>query len=371
MDPLRGAAYNVAPSHWTPQASRVDNSRKVPLRFIGRPNTMGIFGKTVTTDRMKTRLPIIPLLVVIALAAGIIYFLLQNSNTGKLEGIQSNNPGKIAPIDTESVKQANEILDQAVQALREYNSLAAGMQYQANLFGHQISGSGEYSEQRSEPFPKVCLKIAMPLGDRVGALVEVCDGQRYLWTYRRLLDQEKLTRIDLSYVAKATANSKPARPISRLTGTVGLGGLAGLVRELRRNFRFEVAGQTSFSGEPAVQLRGQWLPKPLAKVLPEQKEAILQGKEADLTKLPRHLPHEVIVTLGQDNKLLYRVEYRRFADKKDSSLSSAGEGNVVLEWYNISRNNPIAPGTFEYHPGDITISDRTQSFLDELKDRDN
>ena len=334
-----------------------------PLRFIGRPNTMRFFGKTGITPKMITKLPKVSLLVVLALVSCAVYLYVRYAAAGAKEGSGAEVTQNAPKVDQNKVKQAAKWLSETIETLENYPSISANVRYRADLYGNQLGGTGEYREQRSGPIPKVLLKLEMPLADKMGALVEVCDGYS-LWTYRRLIDDEKLTRINVRRVAQEMAEAGEYAPVEPMTGTIGMGGLAGLLRELRQNFQFELLGPSQFQSEPATQLRGRWRPNRLAALLPDQKDAILGGEQADLTKLTPHLPTEVLLTFGRDNRLPYRIEYRRSA-----ATETEKDGGVTLEWFNLSVTDRMKPSDFEYYPGDVKWLDMTENLVKKIKAR--
>ncbi|MBN2218236.1 MAG: hypothetical protein JW719_12750 [Pirellulales bacterium] len=264
------------------------------------------------------------------------------------------------------------MLDRAIGLLERYHSVAANVTCEADLFGKRVAAKGDYREQRSGPLPKVRLELKMPIGDKTGALVEACDG-RYLWSYLRLADEEELTQVDLQRVVQELGSADAGSPTMSLSGTIGMGGLAGLIRELKRNFQFDVIEPVPFRGEPAWELRGGWRPARLAAILPDQKDAILRGEAPRWEKMPGHLPSRVILTLGRDNLLPYRLDYRRQGRAAEGGATldaSAGvEGSVVVEWFNLSVNEPMKPSEFEFSPGDVDVNNVTDTFIERLKTR--
>jgi len=322
---------------------------------------------------MTTNLPRIPLFLLVLLAAHNTWLHAQDG--GAVPNAPHLGGGSLpASADADPIGQADALLARATDVLESYHSITANVGYEADLFGKPLTGKGDYREQRSGPIPKIRLELRIPLGNKTGAMVEVCDG-RYLWTYLRLADEEELTKVDVQRVAQAAAGAGEDAPTMFHGRTLGMGGLAGLVRELWRNFRFELVGPVEFGGLPAWQLRGGWRADRLAAIMPEQKDAILRGEQPNWEKLPAHLPSHVALTLGRDNLVPYRIEYRRPAAQSkhdpDTGASAGSTGRVilVLEWFNISGDEPSRPSDFEYHPGDVEYSDVTEMFIQRLKTR--
>jgi hypothetical protein len=96
---------------------------------------------------------------------------------------------------------------------------------------------------------------------------------------------------------------------------MALGGLPRLLSTLDGHFAFGRAKPLVIGKLPVWSLEGQWKPKVLATLLPDQREAILAGQPAQLDKLPPHLPHGVTLILGRDEVVPlfpYSISYYRF-----------------------------------------------------------
>jgi len=322
---------------------------------------------------MKTRLPRIPRLLSFLLVSCLPHFVSDAAAIAADAPVSAGVRSSL-PSGSDVALQTDSLLDRAIGLLEAYHSVSASVSYEADLFDRQFLGNGDYREERSGPVPKVRLEVRMPQGNETGAMVEVCDGHR-LWSYFRLADDEKLTQIDLNRVAQAIGEPVDATLATPMTGTIALGGLAGLVRELKRNFRFDSIRTTQFRDQPAWELRGRWRPSRLAAILPDQKDAILRGDPPDLAGLPPQLPSHVCLTLGRDNLLPYQVEYWRIAPQashgRPPTPASLTQTRLVLRlrWFEINLNEPMKPSDFEYRPGDIKVFDATNNLIDRLKAR--
>ncbi|MBN1589854.1 MAG: hypothetical protein JW888_10100 [Pirellulales bacterium] len=319
---------------------------------------------------MKTKLPEIPYLAFVLLVACTSQILARDANVESSTRLSHNRRSPANAFNSGAKPQTDAMLADSIATLEGYHSIAAELGCRVDLFGKQLGGTGNYREERSGPFPKVRVELRMPLGEKMGVLVQVCDG-RYLWSYRRLLNEEKLTRVDMQRLAQELGSGNDLPLVSPLTSTIGMGGLAGTLRELRRNFHFEVLGETRLLDEPVWQLRGRWLPDRLVAILPDQKKAIDSGKEIDYSKLPPHLPSHVMLTLGQEDLFPYRVEYRRseIQEGPDGPRDSpeARRSGMVIQFLRVAVNSSIRPAEFDYNA--VDFSDVTESYIARLKAR--
>ena len=122
-----------------------------------------------------------------------------------------------------------------------------------------------------------------------------------------------------------------------------------------------------WGGQKAVffRLEGGWKPATLARLLPNQAEAIAKG-QADLSRLPAYLPDTAVVYLGETDRFPYRIEYRR----RSAIKSEAPEDRalVTVDFYEVGINEPIDPAQFNYQPPSVTaFSDPTDSIIQSLK----
>jgi len=262
------------------------------------------------------------------------------------------------------------LLEQAIFTLESRHSITARITYHADLFGKRLFGSGVYFEQRSARIPLLRLELTTQLGQNASTLVKVCDG-RFLWMYRKLLGNGTLSRIDVAQVTKAMDQAGEMEKSEKLLQWPGLGGLPRLLRALDNSFRFTAMEQTQLKTKrglmPAWMLRGRWKANRLARLLPDQKEAIQQGMPADMSKLPRHLPEEVLILLGQEDLFPYRIEYRGNRRKSRSKQTPAGgKAILTMQFYEVSLNVPVDPARFVYNPGDLKASDDTKRYLESL-----
>ncbi|MBN1910907.1 MAG: hypothetical protein JW818_14270 [Pirellulales bacterium] len=282
------------------------------------------------------------------------------------------------PVAPANEGRGEKLVREAVTALEGRLATVARIDQQMDVFGQQLRGKGEYWEQRTGPWPRVRLELKIPMGDQKGnvaTIVQLSDGQTY-WTSWQLLDESKLTQVDLTRVAEVMKDAEGAgldrADSPELAWSIGVGGVAGLLRELDRAFRFEVVGKSKMSDVPVWRLRGRWRPELLVKLLPKQKEAIQEGRGVELDRLAAHLPHEVLLFLGDSatDPFPYRIEYHR-GDARDVK-PNAPDGPrpmVALQFLEVRKNPDIDPSHFRFHPGGVKPTDETQRVLERLKTR--
>ena len=137
--------------------------------------------------------------------------------------------------------------------------------------------------------------------------------------------------------------------------------------KIRPSFHTLEQGRWGKRKQPVWRITGQWKREQLARVLPDQKEAIVKGAAPDLSKLPPQVPDQVVLLLGQDDLFPYRIEYRRQIPQKDAAPGeSASRALVTMDLYEVSLNVPIDPAQFGYQPGETEIVDQTDAFVQSM-----
>ena len=389
------------------------NLRRVTTRF---------FGKSVKTCKMAARFPIFTTLWIFT--AG----LLSAGGCGRPTGVADGSPSAVSPekpstspdtaakeftagppqstspqepkADSAPRPQAQEILQAAVRTLESRDCVSARILQQVDLFDKQLVGSGVYLQQRvgtdqwlpvqeAPPFAPLAgrgtqrvpggegswdrllirLELRIQIGDQQSSLLQILSpptpAGHYLWTYYKLPDEERLSRVDLVRAAQALDKAQPTPGLGTEGMLGGLGGLPRLLRGLQAAFDFSSAEQGHIGRLPVWRLQGQWRPERLAKILPDQKAAIEAGKPPDLVKLPEHLPDRVVLMLGQDDLFPYRIEYRRGIPEKAGGRDDS-RALVTMELFDVKLNVPIDRNRFIYNRGTTDFSDQTESFISSL-----
>lgn len=265
--------------------------------------------------------------------------------------------------------QPSKLLIDAVTTLEACKSISAKIVHEVYLFDKHLVGSGSYWGQRRGGDHRMRMELKVRLGRQTSSLVQVCDGS-FLWTRKKLPNEDKLTRLD---VARAKAGLKRAKELGRPASMgmlPGIGGLPRLFRGLHGTFDFTAVelGTWGSTKQPVWKIEGQWKPHVLLQILPAQKATIESGQPPDLSKLPPHLPDRVVVfLLARKDLFPFRVEYRRTLPEGPDSDRLTSRTLVAMELSDIDINLPLDPNHFIYNPGQLDFTDATPSFLKSLQ----
>lgn len=268
------------------------------------------------------------------------------------------------------------LLEEALRILERRHSIAARIRQEIDLFGKRLVGSGSYLEKREGSDRLVRLELKIQHGDQSSSLVQVAalrnsKGDRFLWTKRKLLGEEQLSRIDLDQVAQELGRADKATPrLGRMGMLQAEGGLAKILRGLHASFDFTDArlGRLGKQGQLVWRLQGQWKPEQLARAVPNLREEGEAATPLDPSRLPPHLPDQIVLHLRHEDLFPYRIEYRRTLSKPSTrSGEPATRTMVTMELYDIVVDMAVSEQRFVYNPGDLDFTDDTADYLDSLR----
>lgn len=260
---------------------------------------------------------------------------------------------------------ADALVAQAAVAITRHATVSAKIRQRIELFNQQMVGSGTYLQGAWQK-QLFRLELRIHVSDQVSTLRQVSDGER-LWIYRELLDKRSLERIDLAQVRKSAAGAVSDAKQANIAGWLGSAGLPGLLDGLAQNFHFSEREDTVLGTVATIKLTGEWKPEVLANMLPSQKDDIATGKEPDLRKLADQLPDQVVLWLGRDDLVPYRIDFRRRYPAAHTHIEAIWPKRattlVTMEFFEVRLNAPIDPATFTYSPGSVKPIEATENYL--------
>lgn len=313
---------------------------------------------------MKSKLPNPTGLLVVATVLSIVTAAMHMVFPGKVGAEPMPTPRIAAHTAGYPPNQFNELLQRSIATLESQYSISARVRQSVDLFDKQPVGSGIYLESRSQDGLLYRFELRLQINEEVHSLLDVCDG-RYLWQYRKLREDQTLTRLDLQRVAEVMENMGRMPQPGEVGLWPGAGGLAKLLGGLQGSFDFVTCEPTQLRQQlRAWKLQGYWRREKLLRLLPKQEKAIREGGAIDISKLPDHVPDHVVLFLGADDLFPYRIEYRRQANPKQVDPGQ-GDGPLLaaIDFFEVSLNTPIDPARFFYSPGNLGFIDQTDSVL--------
>ncbi len=320
-------------------------------------------------------------LLIAALCAAFLGFLVAVSETAQIPDSVANSatmqqgagvPMGSLPIAHEAGvdSEGQMLIRQAAAALQRHYTVSAQITQTALILGHEVIGSGEYREQRSNQGLRFRLEFKVQTvqtkDDKLASsLLQLCDG-RYLWNYRKLRGAESLSCVDYALVQQRL-EEKGTQNVQILDNWPGLGGLPKLLRSFDKAFVFGTPEGGSLQKDfPAWKVEGRWRPEMLARAVPEHKDAIEQGRGVALEDLPEHLPNCVTLFLGKDDLFPYSIVYYRLDGNTANVKASLDDSPMVqIDMAHVRFNQPIRAAQFVYKPG-LKYTDKTEQMLKKL-----
>ena len=321
----------------------------------------------------------LPRLTKVVLLAGIAFGALQLWNVAK--GWQETKTADAPPAAAEPLPapepnpEATALLKTARERLSQWQTIQANVIQRIDVGDRRLKSTGRFV---AGEFPRLRLEYEVSVGNTVGRLLEVCDGQ-VLHVERRIEDiaepaSEKsandddesrdaskpfieATRRDVQRILRATGDAEGVA-VSLHAGNFGLGGLTALLASLDRTMVFDSIRDEQHDGQSFRVIQGIWNPKSFAEL-----QARLGGMSQQLAMF---LPERVRIYFEADSLFPVRILYLKLA-------SNQGERRTYrpilsLEFHDVEFDAPIPADAFSYRvPAGVQQKDDTDDFIQLLR----
>lgn len=252
-----------------------------------------------------------------------------------------------------------DIVAQAATQMTLHPSLEAKMRQRVGIREQYMVGSGAYLQLRHGEDVRFRWELRLQVGERLTSLQHITDN-RYLYIRRDIGDTKSISRIDLKRV-QAAREKLAAGNVPQNFAALGVGGLSQLLHGLADNFKFGDPQPETISGVNVWRMSGAWKSKALAKLLPDQSEAILAGKLPATETLPVQLPDRVSLVVGRDAPLAlfpYRIEFARLDPESNQPRSM-----LIMELFEVRLRPDLDPRLFEVPGSEQDLVDETDAYL--------
>lgn len=277
-------------------------------------------------------------------------------------GLNSSDSGSIR-FDSSSGDSIRQLLVDAADALQNSPALQARLRYRIDMFGQQISGPGHYY-QAGQGTRKTRMEFEFGFDDIAVSLHQFCDGNM-LYTLTTSGAESTLEFVDLRQV-DALQESMP--DTDRVAQWLQVGSLAGLMSQLSEHFEFTSAEAGQLDTIPVINLTGSWHPAAIQRLLDSQipGDAVTEDR-IDWGKLPAHIPHQVRLTLGNDQRFPYfpyRIIFEQF---KENAGQLAAQPITVLEFYELKLAPNLSSDIFRLPAVDTLPVDATEFYIHRVR----
>ena len=254
-------------------------------------------------------------------------------------------PQKLIGQNDVSMADGNIVLANVLETVYRQASISARIRHQARLFDHKLVGNGTYFQQATEALPLSRWEMNTQIAGKTASFTQIYDGQ-YLWTDRRFPSGRQIHRLEVALLHSRMKEAESGR-LRLSVFKEGQGGLSQMIAETIQNFDFERPRSTQLEGSPALALLGTWKEDSLRRLWPAA--AKREGKEG--ISWPDHLPHHVLVLVGQ-NMFPYVLEHRRYEDhllaSSASGLRRVADPLLRYELYEVEFAVALQKKTFEF-----------------------
>ena len=241
-------------------------------------------------------------------------------------------------------------------------SVEARLRLRTMLLGQPLLGTGQYAQLNSSAGVLLRMELAIQAGETTTSVTQVSDGKD-LWEHWRLADKEHFHHVDLAHVARTLRGEESTAMSIGSTSSLASGGIPKLMTNLRESFDFSKTelAQSELGGIPVWVASGVWRLNKLAKVAPDS----IEGNQVLMDRLPAHIPHQVEITLGQQDLFPYRIAYRQWRGSAGEPV--ALQPMVTIEFFDVALGRQVDPTQFDFKkPENLVEVDRTEQYLRSL-----
>jgi len=258
-------------------------------------------------------------------------------------------------------------------------SISADVRQQIHIFGQDYTATGEYNELKPTELRgtgaasfRLDMRVESPTDAteprHYNSLTIVCDNtNNYIYRYFSIEGEKRLERIEIKRMVEAIEKQGRHDIPTEVGSMFGLGGLAGMLREMRNRYDFMTEPATTQINEKSSNGKSQAIT--VWKIHGTLKPEIVRKMTAEVSgnqqTIPKHTPTAIDIYIGMGDRFPYRFDYYWSADGTDSNAAPY----AYLLFYNIVLHEPhnISKSIFDYRPpGNIPPNDITDRIVNQL-----
>jgi hypothetical protein len=259
---------------------------------------------------------------------------------------------------TASDASGDVLLDSAIAAFDNYESITATTRLQVHLRGHHLFGPGTYLQKG--PSDRRRIRSEMVLRGRAGkfTFTQINDSNR-LWLFEESPEMSKLRLIDLQRLRDSGVLTETSLGRSSSFDTLRIRGLAGLMKGIQDSFRFGRAVQIEWNEKSVWAMRGVWRESMLQQLLGTTAAGSEDSDWRD--RLPEWAPTEIGLLLDAKTLFPYRFEFLTHIGDNPQGQSQL-EPIAILELLEIRFDSAIDESQFD-RPSNVRPTDVTKEYL--------
>ncbi|MBX3440952.1 MAG: hypothetical protein KF774_01000 [Planctomyces sp.] len=266
--------------------------------------------------------------------------------------------------------EAVALVQAARDQLSQWRSVSATIIERVDIGDRRFRAEGRYI---AGEFPRTRLEYEVTVGNTVGSLLEVCDGQvlHILRTIERAApdapkDGEESSgdgrkpvieavRRDVQQILRAAPNARNAAlPIH--AADLGLGGVPAVLAALEHAMTFESLREETVQGQAIQIVQGRWKPDVLARLNQQMGSA--------LRTLDGFMPDAVRIEFDRETKFPMRFAYLQRASAERKTYRPM----LILEFRDVEFDVDLPADTFAFQlPPGVEEGDDTAAFIQLLQ----
>ena len=242
-------------------------------------------------------------------------------------------------------------------------SISTGVQQRIRMFGQEYIATGTYCELKTTELRgkgaarfRLEMTVQPPADARdvssPNSLTIVCDNT-YNTIYRNysLGGVNRVERIELKPLVEALEKHGRSDIPTEAGSLFGVGGLAGMLRELRNRYDFSDAPEPTQINDKTGPVK-VWLIR--GRLKPAIIAALTAETAGEKQVIPVHTPTAIDISIGMDDRFPLKFEYYWTADGSEAS----GEPFANLVFFDrILNSGNISETNFDYLPsGSIDVT---------------
>lgn len=247
-------------------------------------------------------------------------------------------------IDVSQIESTRKLVRDAATGLAQSPPLKARLRFQINLFEQSFSGPGRYF-QAGQGSRKTRLEFEFGLDDSSVQLHQFCNGH-VLYNLTIAGDKQRLEFVDLGQLDPLGRQGSDQG--TRVASWLAMGSLSGLLNQLAEHFEFQPATAGALGAIPVIHCTGQWRAAALGRLMHDQIDpAVTADGNIRWQQLPQHLPHQVRLTLGNDDRFPgfpYRIVFEQFRPEDGRMVPRPF---AILELYEVQQIASLPDEMFE------------------------
>ncbi len=256
---------------------------------------------------------------------------------------------------------SNSIVRDAAQTLAHGPALTARLRYKINMFGQQTSGPGRYL-QKGQGTRMSRIEFEFGYNDTQVQLHQFSDGD-FLYSLTIAGNRSNLEFVDLRQLETLQMNKK----LENVSSWLSVGSLTGLLDQLAEHFTFGEITIAELDSIPVIKTVGVWKSQSLERLLEGQVAPEILRDRVNWSELPEHLPHQVELTLGNDERFPlfpYRIVFNTLQPRGNQIKSTPV---AVLEFFELQNSPRISNTAFQLPSIEMQQVDVTSFYKQRLR----